>query len=123
MAQGEEINPRILTWARETAGLSVTEAAEKLGLKDTPNATAAQKLLAFEDGKPIGQTTLQKAATAYRRPLIAFYMAEPPARGDRGEDFRSSKSASPRQNGVLDALGRTRPPANAAGSPRGRRRS
>jgi Zn-dependent peptidase ImmA (M78 family) len=105
MAQTEQINPKILTWARETAGLTVAEAAEKLGLKDTAKATAAQKLQDLEDGKrDLAQTTLQKAASIYRRPLIAFYMSKPPARGDRGEDFRSATSSSARENGTLDAL-------------------
>jgi Zn-dependent peptidase ImmA (M78 family) len=106
MAQVEQINPRILIWARETAGLSVEEAAEKLGLKDTAKATAAKKLLEFESGRRApGLATLQKAASAFRRPLVAFYMAEPPKRGDRGEDFRTlSGSISARDNGTLDAL-------------------
>jgi Zn-dependent peptidase ImmA (M78 family)/transcriptional regulator with XRE-family HTH domain len=105
MAQGEHINPKVLRWARETAGLTVAEAAEKLGLKDTAKASAVQKLQALEDGKrDLAQTTLQKAASLYRRPLIAFYLAEPPTRGDRGEDFRSSKTTTARENGTLDAL-------------------
>ena len=106
MAQAEQINPRILTWARETAGLSVEEAAEKLGLKDTAKASAASKLLELESGeRDLAQTTLQKAVSVYRRPLIAFYMSQPPARGERGEDFRAgSGSVSARDNGTLDAL-------------------
>jgi Zn-dependent peptidase ImmA (M78 family) len=99
------INPKILTCARETAGLSVDEAAEKLGLRDTAKATAVEKLQDLEDGqRDLAQTTLQKAASLYRRPLVAFYLAEPPARGERGEDFRVAKSASTRDNGTLDAL-------------------
>jgi hypothetical protein len=47
------INPKILTWAREIAGLSVEEAAEKLGLKDTAKATAVEKLQDLEDGKRV----------------------------------------------------------------------
>jgi len=106
MADTEQINPQVLIWARETAGLSVEEAAEKLGMKDTSRATAAEKLLQYETGQRApGQTTLQKAASVYRRPLIAFYMAQPPKRGDRGEDFRThSGSVSARDNGTLDAL-------------------
>jgi Zn-dependent peptidase ImmA (M78 family) len=105
MTQAEQINPRILAWARETAGLTVEEAAEKLGLKDTAKATAVQKLDELENGKrELAATTLHKAASVYRRPLAAFYMSQPPARGDRGEDFRSSKSASARDNATLDAL-------------------
>ena len=51
MAHAEQINPRMLTWARETAGLSVEEAAASLGLKDSAKATAAEKLLALEAGR------------------------------------------------------------------------
>lgn len=42
MADKAQINPGILSWARETAGLSVEKAAEKLGLKSTAKATAAR---------------------------------------------------------------------------------
>ncbi len=106
MAESDQINHRLLSWARETAGLSVEEAAKKLGLKDSAKASAVEKLLAFEKGaREPGQTTLLKAAALYRRPLIAFYMAERPQRGERGEDFRMpSVSASARENGMLDAL-------------------
>jgi Zn-dependent peptidase ImmA (M78 family) len=106
MAETAQINHRILSWARDTAGLLVEEAAEKLGLKDSAKASAAQKLLDFENGlREPGLTTLLKAASVYRRPLIAFYMAEPPRRGERGEDFRMpSGSVSARDNGTLDAL-------------------
>ena len=92
-------------WARETAGLTVDEAAEKLGLKDLARATARQKLQELENGqRDPAPTTLQKAASIYRRPLVAFYMSQPPARGDRGEDFRAAKSASAQDNATLDAL-------------------
>lgn len=105
MIESEHINPDVLKWARETAGLTVAEAAEKLGLKDTAKQSAIEKLLALEDGtRDPAPTTLQKAASLYRRPLVAFYLSAPPRRGDRGDDFRSSKSASARANGTLDAL-------------------
>jgi Zn-dependent peptidase ImmA (M78 family)/transcriptional regulator with XRE-family HTH domain len=105
VVDAEQINPRILAWARETAGLSVAEAAEKLGLKDTAKASAIEKLQALEDGsRDPAQGTLQKAASLYRRPLVAFYLAEPPTKGERGEDFRATKSASARENATLDAL-------------------
>ena len=105
MAQAEQINPRILAWARETAGLTVGEAAEKLGLKDSAKATAIEKLHALEHGKlGLSRTMLERAASIYRRPLVTFYMSQPPARGDRGEDFRATKRASDRENAILDAL-------------------
>ncbi len=43
-----EINHEILTWARETSGLTVEDAAKKLLLKDTQAATGADKLLAMD---------------------------------------------------------------------------
>ena len=51
MGPSERINPDILKWARETAGLSLAEAAEKLGLKDTAKATAVEKLHKLETGE------------------------------------------------------------------------
>jgi Zn-dependent peptidase ImmA (M78 family)/transcriptional regulator with XRE-family HTH domain len=108
MAQVAQINPRLLTWARETAGLSLEEAAAKLGLKDTTKATAAEKLLQAETGaRPVSQGTLQTAASVYRRPLVTFYLPQPPSRGERGEDFRTlagTGGASPREDAMLDAL-------------------
>ena len=106
MAQGVQINPRMLTWARETAGLSLEEAAAKLGLTNTARATATEKLLQAESGaRPVSQGTLEKAAAAYRRPLVTFYLPQPPARAVRGEDFRTVTGApSPRADAMLDAL-------------------
>jgi Zn-dependent peptidase ImmA (M78 family)/transcriptional regulator with XRE-family HTH domain len=106
MTHSEHINPAMLSWARETAGLSVERAAEKLGLKDSARATAADKLRAIETGDGrVSEGLLDKAASAYRRPLVAFYLAEPPPRGERGEDFRASAgSVSAQDNAALDAL-------------------
>lgn len=106
MTETEQINPRILAWARETAGISLEEAAEKLGLTSSSRSTAAEKLTALEAGDraPTSQQ-LQRAAAVYRRPLVAFYLAEPPDRGERGEDFRTTPGTLPsRANGILDAL-------------------
>jgi Zn-dependent peptidase ImmA (M78 family) len=108
MPQVEHINPRLLTWARETAGFTVPEAAPRLGLKDGPNGTAAEKLAAIEETGQISRRVLQKAAAVFRRPLIAFYLPDVPRRGERGEDFRAPASAggsvSPKEEGMLDAL-------------------
>ena len=42
------VNPEILSCARETAGLSLEEAAEKLGIHDSHGVNAAQRLAAFD---------------------------------------------------------------------------
>jgi Zn-dependent peptidase ImmA (M78 family) len=44
-------------------------------------------------------------AKQYRRPLLAFYMASPPRKGDRGEDFRTLPNAvDPAADALVDAL-------------------
>lgn len=106
MSRAENINPSILTWARETAGLSVDEAAERLGLASNSRGTAVEKLEAIERGdvRPT-RNQLLKIATVYRRPLTVFYRVEPPAKGDRGEDFRTlAGSVSREESARLDAL-------------------
>ncbi len=64
MARTAQINPQILAWARETAGLTIEEAAEKLGLKDVAKASAAEKSAqaqAEAGTRPVSQTFLDKA--------------------------------------------------------------
>ena len=40
------INPEIVVWARETAGLTQEEAAKRLGFHDSSRSSAAEKLAA-----------------------------------------------------------------------------
>lgn len=84
------VNPEILTWARNTSGLSLEAAATRLGFKDTRNGTAVGRLEALEAGtdEP-SRPVLIKMAGLYRRPLLTFYLPAPPARAERGEDFRT----------------------------------
>ncbi len=106
MAKGENINPKVLVWARESAGLSLEEAAQRLGFKPTVALTAAEKLTALEQGhkQPTGPQLI-KFAAAYRRPLLTFYLDEPPQVAPRGEDFRTLPFAvAPRESAKLDAL-------------------
>lgn len=106
ISRAENINHSILIWARETAGLSVEDAAARLGLTSGAGGTSTDKLEAFERGelKPTRKQLLKIAAT-YRRPLTAFYRATPPAPGNRGEDFRTLVGAiSKREAALLDAL-------------------
>ncbi len=72
------IQPKILTWARETAGLSLADAARALGLTDTRGRTGSQRLEAMERGEDDPtRPVLLKMAKAYRRPLLVFYLEEP----------------------------------------------
>jgi len=100
------VNPAVLTWARETARLRVDEAAKKLGIIDTVRASAEQKLTAYEEGdKKPSRAMLLSMSRVYRRPLLTFYLSEPPRQGDRGEDFRTLPDQfDDRQSALVDAL-------------------
>ena len=107
MKRANDINPANLVWARETAGLELDEAADRLGfIRPTKAESAAQRLLAFESGERTPtRNQLLKFASVYRRPLLAFYMKQPPVKGERGDDFRQTAGrVSRRDNSLLDAL-------------------
>lgn len=106
MTKDGNINPSILVWARETAGLGLEEAADRLGLAPSSTATTAERLAQFEAGeRSPTRSQLARISALYRRPLITFYMRSPPERGDRGQDFRrASSGVSKRENALLDAL-------------------
>ena len=100
------VNPQILVWARETAGLALQDAASRVGIRDARGVAAVDRLRALERGeqeptRPI----LVKMARHYRRPLLAFYLTSPPQRGDRGADFRTLRAArSSETDALVDAL-------------------
>lgn len=100
------VNPEILSWARETAGLTLEAAAEELDIRDTRGITAAQRLAALETGEVTpSRPILRRMAEKYRRPLVAFYMSNVPKKGDRGEDFRTLPAEHSRaSDALLDAL-------------------
>ena len=100
-----DINHKILSWARETAELSVEKAASKLQIKGGKSASASEKLLLYEDGKKApSRSMLLKMSKVYRRPLITFYLDKPPMIGDRGEDFRTLPNHLGEENAFVDAL-------------------
>lgn len=88
------INPEILKWARETAGLSPEEAVQKLGIKAARGVEPLDRLAALENGEAAPtRPMLVKMSKQYRRPLLAFYLSAPPRAGDRGQDFRTLPAA------------------------------
>lgn len=101
-----QVNPEILRWARETAGLELSEAAEKLKIGTARGLAPVERLQALEAGEVAPtRPLLVKMAKQYRRPLLTFYLNEPPVRGDRGEDFRTlPHDHSGRDEALLDAL-------------------
>lgn len=103
------VNPNILKWARETAGLDLDEAATKLGFKDSRTSTAIEKLESLESGlKQPTNAQLNKMAKTYFQPPMVFYLPTPPRRDDKGEDFRtvSQKEANRKDNARLNLLTR-----------------
>ena len=100
------VNPRILTWARETAGLTRQQAAKKVDIGPARGLSAVERLAALERGdEDPSRALLFKMAGKYRRPLLTFYLSEPPPPGDRGADFRTLQvPPPPDKQAVVDAL-------------------
>ena len=100
------VSPEIMIWARETAGLTLEEAAKKLGFQDSTKSSAADKLSAIEEGEQVPtRPQLLKMSDQYRRPLLTFYLSKPPKRGERGADFRTlTQNSAPSTEALLDAL-------------------
>ncbi|MEX3975851.1 ImmA/IrrE family metallo-endopeptidase [Paraburkholderia caribensis] len=84
-----QVNPHILVWAREAAGLGIDEAARTLQLGGA-RQSGTEALEAYEQGaKAPSRPLLLKMAKVYRRPLLTFYLPHPPVKSERGEDFRT----------------------------------
>ena len=100
------VNPDILVWARETAGLTLQDAVAKVHISDTKDMAAVDRLALLECGeREPTRPILVRMAQHYRRPLLAFYLAAPPPRGDRGADFRTLPEApSSETDALIDTL-------------------
>ncbi|UWU91711.1 XRE family transcriptional regulator [Bradyrhizobium sp. CB1015] len=99
------VNPEILTWARETAGLSLADAVQRLGINEARGIAAVDRLASIEAGeREPSRSLLVRMAKQYRRPLVTFYMSAPPRKGDRGEDFRNLPDRLRDTHGLVDAL-------------------
>lgn len=100
-----KVKPTILKWARESAGLSLEDAAAKVGINAARGVLAPDRLLALETEEgEVSRPVLLKMAKIYRRPLVSFYLDEPPPRGDRGEDFRTLPDRHTGGEPLVDAL-------------------
>ena len=102
-----QVSPGVLTWARETAGLTREEAARKLHLGEAYGMVPAERLAALETGatQP-SRPLLARMAKSYRTPLIVFYLDEPPRPSEVGTDFGMLPSAgiSAEQEARVQAL-------------------
>lgn len=101
-----QVNPDLLRWARESAGLSRAEAVTRLGLRRACGIEPVERLRALEvGGNAPTRAMLSKMAEKYRRPLVTFYLEQPPAKSDRGSDFRTVAANQSREDeALLDAL-------------------
>jgi len=80
-----KVNPKLLGWARKSAGLSVDEAARKIGGKKFK----PERLEAWESGDEQPTVVqLRKVARVYKRPLAVFFLAEFPRDFTIPRDFR-----------------------------------
>lgn len=77
------INPQILTWARESQGLALSEVAHK---------SLFRKLALWETGQEYpSMNQVRSLAHLYKRPSALFFLKQPPAGGGLPVDFRSQK--------------------------------
>ena len=111
MARGEEIpvNPQMVAWARNRAGLTIEEAAEKF-----------THIAAWEAGTSFPTyPQLERLADEFKLPVAAFFFPEPPTLPPIRESFRTLPDTEfdqiPRQvrfmlrkaKGATDQFGRT----------------
>jgi len=93
------MNPQIFVWARETAGLTLPEAAEKVKIKE-------DTLSKIERGERMpSRPMLLKMAKYYRHPVVTFYLEDIPIESNYGADFRGqSRQFSPKEKAIVSAL-------------------
>jgi len=78
------INPALLVWARERAGLSIGEVAERLGKE--PEVIAAWE---SGDAFPAYGQLERLAESLYRRPVALFFLPSPPDEPAVRNEFRT----------------------------------
>src|SRR6185312_5747553 len=83
------VSGAVIKWARDFRGLTLEEAADKLGWP-------ADELRAYEDGKR--KPTLskfEKVADVYRLPQATLFVRTPPAMPAMPRDFRTREGVRP----------------------------
>jgi Zn-dependent peptidase ImmA (M78 family) len=90
--QEAPINHTILEWARKQTDFTPEQAVVRAGIKalKSRGLTAEERLVKWESGqeKPT-LNELELIAKAYRRPLLTFFLSEPPRMETRLQDFRT----------------------------------
>lgn len=99
------LNPEILIWARETAGLDRETAARKIDLKPARGLSGEDRLTAMEAGDVVPTAPLlRRMAAQYHRPLLTFYSQTVPAPAELGQDFRTLPDRGDPSNVLLATL-------------------
>ena len=80
-------NPKVLKWARETAGYTLEEVVKKLDKK----TITVEKFLAIEKGEEfLSYPQLESLAyKIYKRPLALFFFPDPPDENAIKKSFRT----------------------------------
>jgi Zn-dependent peptidase ImmA (M78 family)/transcriptional regulator with XRE-family HTH domain len=84
-----DVDPALVRWAREAAGLTPQSAAKKLGVHPT-------KLAEWETPGAMERPTprqLEKLADVVKRPVATFFLPAPPAEPPLPADFRRAPAA------------------------------
>lgn len=83
MAKTKElpVNKDVLKWARETAGLSIPQVSQELGVK-------AEFILEIEHGHTVSKTLLNELSRLYKRPLAVLFLPGPPDESKIPTDYR-----------------------------------
>lgn len=96
-----KVNPNVLKWARETAGLPIEIAAPAV----IGGTRALERLQAIEQGvEEPTRNHLLAMAKRYHRPILTFYLAEPPTPAERTHDFRRTPNHGGGPEAILEAL-------------------
>ena len=107
MAGGTHIpvNPEILRWAREEAGMSLDEAALKAKISEikatskAPAQSPGEHLGKIESGEaPLTSGNFKELVKLYRRPEITFFLSHPPRKSDFVADFRKIEGREPKKD-------------------------
>lgn len=78
-----KVNPKVLKWARESAGYSVEEIAKKLRMRE-------EEYLQLETGKKSPTIRqLEYLSKYFMRPLAVFFLPEPPEEPTLSTSFRT----------------------------------
>lgn len=96
------LNKAMLKWARDEAGLKPPEVATLSNIKGikargfVPEITPAMRIQMWEKGEETPSfDQLESLAKAYRRPLLTFYLKEPPKKSSQLKDFRTVGNNAP----------------------------